>query len=203
MKNGRLQYTCKSDERLGKLRLHFSLQTTGQLLDTEFQPTVTAMCQPGYMNIRVNFNQSFVGAVHARGHNKDYRKPPCMVAGNGSNHVTLSVDLYALPDSSDYCGIVVNNVSIPFLFPNFVHDQNRYFRVLLATIELIKLLINETNYIRPSVTASYAIIWDFSPELLFPHIEYPVQDYVHKTDILKLQCSQKPVLCYNRFLLCI
>jgi hypothetical protein len=80
-----------------------------QLLDTEFQPTVTAMCKPGFMNIRVNFNQSFVGAIHARGHNKDYRRPPCMVAGNGSNHITLSVDLFAMPDSPDYCGIVVNN----------------------------------------------------------------------------------------------
>ncbi|NP_001153349.1 uncharacterized protein LOC100117022 isoform X2 [Nasonia vitripennis] len=67
------------------------------------------MCQTGRMNIRVNFNQSFVGAVHARGHNKDYRRPPCMIAGDGSNNITLSVDLFAMPDSHDFCGIVVNN----------------------------------------------------------------------------------------------
>ncbi|XP_014211259.1 uncharacterized protein LOC106641366 [Copidosoma floridanum] len=84
-------------------------QVESQLLDTEFQPTVTAMCQPGFMNIRVNFNQSFVGAVHARGHKGDFRKPPCMVAGNGSQQVTLTVDLFAVPDSTEYCGIVVNN----------------------------------------------------------------------------------------------
>ncbi|XP_008215027.1 uncharacterized protein LOC100117022 isoform X1 [Nasonia vitripennis] len=84
-------------------------EARSQLLDTEFQPTVTAMCQTGRMNIRVNFNQSFVGAVHARGHNKDYRRPPCMIAGDGSNNITLSVDLFAMPDSHDFCGIVVNN----------------------------------------------------------------------------------------------
>jgi hypothetical protein len=71
------------------------------------------MCQHGNMNIRVNFNQSFVGALHARGHNKDYRRPPCMMAGNGSSQISLSVDLFAMPDSPDYCGIVVNNVSPP------------------------------------------------------------------------------------------
>ncbi|KAJ8687595.1 hypothetical protein QAD02_023389 [Eretmocerus hayati] len=80
-----------------------------QLHDAEFQPTVTAMCQTGLMNIRVSFNQSFVGAVHSRGQNKDFRRPPCMVAGNGSNQINLKVDLYAMPDSPEYCGIIVNN----------------------------------------------------------------------------------------------
>lgn len=83
------------------------LQVSGQLLDTEFQPTVTATCKSGYMTIRVNLNQSFVGVVHAR----EFRKPECMVPGNGSNHATLGINLLAPPDAPDYCGVHVNNVS--------------------------------------------------------------------------------------------
>ena len=83
------------------------LQVSGQLLDTEFQPTVTATCKGGYMTIRVNLNQSFVGVVHVR----EYRKSPCMVPGNGSNHATLGINLLASPDAPDYCGVHVNNVS--------------------------------------------------------------------------------------------
>lgn len=77
----------------------------GQLLDTEFQPTVTATCKAGYMTIRVNLNQSFVGAVHAR----DYRRPQCMVPGNGSTHATLGINLLAPKGAPDYCGVIVNN----------------------------------------------------------------------------------------------
>ncbi|XP_058798465.1 uncharacterized protein LOC131668373 [Phymastichus coffea] len=84
-------------------------EASSELLDSEFQPTVTASCLPGTMNIRVNFNHSFVGALHSRGHGKDFRKPPCMVGGNGSSSITLSVDLFAMPESPEYCGIVVNN----------------------------------------------------------------------------------------------
>ncbi|XP_043285999.1 uncharacterized protein [Venturia canescens] len=80
-------------------------QVSGQLLDTEFQPTVTATCKSGYMMIRVNLNQSFVGVVHAR----EFRKPECMVPGNGSNHATLGINLLAPPDAPDYCGVHVNN----------------------------------------------------------------------------------------------
>ena len=68
------------------------------------------MCQPGLMNIRVNFNQSFVGAVHAR----DHRRQPCMVFGNGSNQTTLSIDLFAQPGTNEHCGYVLNNVSLFF-----------------------------------------------------------------------------------------
>lgn len=77
-------------------------------MDTEFQPTVTATCKAGYMTIRVNLNQSFVGAVHAR----DYRRPQCMVPGNGSTHATLGINLLAPEGAPDYCGVLVNNVRI-------------------------------------------------------------------------------------------
>ncbi|XP_016921888.1 uncharacterized protein LOC108003857 isoform X1 [Apis cerana] len=80
-------------------------QVTGQLLDTEFQPTVTATCKSGHMTIRVNLNQSFVGAVHAR----DFRTPQCMAPGNGSTHATLAINLLAPKGSPDYCGVLVNN----------------------------------------------------------------------------------------------
>lgn len=80
-------------------------QVAGQLLDTEFQPTVTATCKGGYMTIRVNLNQSFVGAVHAR----DHRTPQCMVSGNGTTHATLGINLFASQDSPEYCGVLVNN----------------------------------------------------------------------------------------------
>lgn len=82
-------------------------QVSGQLLDTEFQPTVTATCKSGHMTIRVNLNQSFVGAVHAR----DFRTPQCMAPGNGSTHATLAINLLAPKGSPDYCGVLVNNVS--------------------------------------------------------------------------------------------
>lgn len=80
-------------------------QVTGELLETEFQPTVTATCKGGYMTIRVNLNQSFAGAVHAR----DFRTPQCMVPGNGSTHVTLGINLLAAKGAADYCGVLVNS----------------------------------------------------------------------------------------------
>ncbi|KAK0177322.1 hypothetical protein PV328_001390 [Microctonus aethiopoides] len=81
------------------------IQVSGQLLNTEFQPMVTATCKAGYMTIRVNINDSFVGAVHAR----DYRTPQCMVAGNGSKQMTLGINLLAPQGSPDYCGVLVND----------------------------------------------------------------------------------------------
>lgn len=83
-------------------------QVTGQLLDTEFQPTVTATCKDGYMTIRLNLNDSFVGALHAR----DYRTSQCMVAGNGSKQATLGINLLAVHGAPDYCGVIINNVCI-------------------------------------------------------------------------------------------
>ncbi|XP_024936824.1 uncharacterized protein LOC107263726 isoform X2 [Cephus cinctus] len=80
-------------------------EVSGQLLDTEFQPTVTATCKAGTMTIRVNVNQSFVGAVHAR----DFRTPPCMTFGNGSNQATFDINLLAPKGAPEYCGVLINN----------------------------------------------------------------------------------------------
>ncbi|XP_068899030.1 uncharacterized protein [Tenebrio molitor] len=80
-------------------------QVWGQLVDTDFIPQVSATCKAGHMHIRVAFNNSFSGAVHAR----DYRTPPCMVHGDGSKAVTLDINLLAQQGASDYCGLLVNN----------------------------------------------------------------------------------------------
>lgn len=82
-------------------------QTWAQLLESEFIPQVSATCKAGRMNIRVNFNGSFVGAIHAR----DYRTPSCMKNGDGSKSATLDINLLAQSGAPDYCGPLVNNVS--------------------------------------------------------------------------------------------
>lgn len=84
-----------------------------QLIDTDFTPQVTATCKTGHMNIRVAFNNSFYGAVHAR----DFRTPACMAHGDGGKLVTLDINLIASPNSSEYCGLLVNNVSTYLSIP--------------------------------------------------------------------------------------
>lgn len=96
-------------------------QVAGQLLDNEFQPTVTATCKGGQMTIRVNLNQSFVGAVHAR----DFRTPQCMAPGNGSTHATLAINLLALKGAPDYCGVLVNKVSTSANVHDFNSNLNK------------------------------------------------------------------------------
>ncbi|KAB0795242.1 hypothetical protein PPYR_12081 [Photinus pyralis] len=80
-------------------------QSDAQLTSTDFLPQVTATCKTGHMSIRVAFNSSFSGAVHAR----EFRTPACMVQGDGSKLVTLDVNLFAPVDSPEYCGLLVNN----------------------------------------------------------------------------------------------
>lgn len=73
------------------------------------------------MTIRVNLNDSFVGALHAR----DYRTPGCMMAGNGSSQVTLGINLLAPNGAPDYCGVLVNNVNI---YLSFIYQSiNQYY----------------------------------------------------------------------------
>lgn len=74
---------------------------------TEFAPHVTATCKSGAMNIRIQFASAYSGAVHAR----DFRNPSCMTFGNGSTTVGMSLNLLAKQGQSDYCGILVSNVS--------------------------------------------------------------------------------------------
>ncbi|CAG9854250.1 unnamed protein product [Phyllotreta striolata] len=76
-----------------------------QLIETDFVPQVSATCKGSHMNIRVNFNNSFTGAIHAR----DFRTPACMTYGDGSKHASLDINLRAQIGSPDYCGLFVNN----------------------------------------------------------------------------------------------
>lgn len=59
------------------------------------------------MNIKVAFNNTYAGAIHAR----DFRTPQCMHFGDGSKQVSLSLNLLAKDGHPDYCGILVHNVS--------------------------------------------------------------------------------------------
>ncbi|XP_030761722.1 uncharacterized protein LOC115886620 [Sitophilus oryzae] len=77
-----------------------------QLQDAEFNPQVSATCKADHtMNIKVNFNNSFYGTIHAR----DYRTPSCMAVGDGGKTVTLTISLLAPPGSAGYCGLITNN----------------------------------------------------------------------------------------------
>lgn len=86
---------------------HNFFQAISQHIDADFIPQVSATCKAGHMNIKVNFNGSFTGIVHAR----DYRTAACMKAGDGSKSVTLDINLQAQHGANDYCGLLVNNVS--------------------------------------------------------------------------------------------
>ncbi|XP_065162928.1 uncharacterized protein [Atheta coriaria] len=57
------------------------------------------------MSIKVAFNGSFYGAVHAR----DYRTPACMTHGDGGRQIALDINLLAAHSAPDYCGLLVNN----------------------------------------------------------------------------------------------
>lgn len=79
-----------------------------QTADKEFTPNIQASCKTGYMQINVNVKDPpFVGAVHSR----DFRKEGCMVVGDGSSHVTLSLPLITDESDPNYCGVRVNKTS--------------------------------------------------------------------------------------------
>jgi hypothetical protein len=67
------------------------------------------------MNIKILFNSPYSGAVHAR----DFRNPHCMTFGNGTNIVTMSLNLLAKQGAAEYCGILVSNVSGDVSLTNF------------------------------------------------------------------------------------
>lgn len=73
----------------------------------EFAPHVTATCKAGTMNVRVLFTGPFSGAIHAR----DFRNPNCMAFGNGTNSVSMTLNLQAKQGNADYCGILVSNAN--------------------------------------------------------------------------------------------
>lgn len=82
-----------------------NIATSQETSTTEFVPKVTATCKSGTMNIKVILNSPYSGAVHA----KDFRNPNCMVFGNGTTTVGLSLNLRAKQGQPEYCGILVSN----------------------------------------------------------------------------------------------
>lgn len=131
------------------------MQVAGQLLDTEFQPTVTATCKGGYMTIRVNLNQSFVGAVHAR----DHRTPQCMVSGNGTTHATLGINLFASQDSPEYCGVLVNNVRLLWLWKSLYAKGGRIMGHEEQHWLLLKIPEKSAVWIEREVTRNQLVTW--------------------------------------------
>lgn len=97
---------CRVLESFISSNQFLSLQVQSQD-GVEFAPQVSATCKGGAMNIKILFNSPYSGAVHAR----DFRTPSCMTFGNGTNIVTMSLNLLSKQGSSEYCGILVSNVS--------------------------------------------------------------------------------------------
>ena len=76
-------------------------------VDSVFSPSVTATCRAGVMNIEVETNNNFLGAVHAR----DYRRPACTNYGQGTSSTSLKINLLADQNTDQYCGVFVNKVT--------------------------------------------------------------------------------------------
>ena len=76
-------------------------------VDSVFSPSVSATCRAGVMNIKVETNNHFLGAVHAR----DYRRPACTNYGQGTSSTSLEINLLADQNTDKYCGVFVNKVT--------------------------------------------------------------------------------------------
>ncbi|KAL4706506.1 hypothetical protein ACJJTC_015704 [Scirpophaga incertulas] len=74
---------------------------------SEFSPVVNATCKSGIMSIKITFNQPFNGVVHA----KDFRTAACKIQGNGTETISLDINMEAPKGSPDFCGVVWNNRS--------------------------------------------------------------------------------------------
>jgi len=73
-------------------------------VDSVFSPSVSATCTAGVMNIKVETNNNFLGAVHAR----DYRRPACTNYGQGTSSTSLEINLLADQSTDKYCGVFIN-----------------------------------------------------------------------------------------------
>lgn len=102
---GEFSATIESAILLFVLIIGLTQQAWAQVVGNEFLPQVSATCKSGHMSIKVAFNSSFTGAVHAR----DYRTPACMVYGDGGSLASLDINLLAMRNTPDYCGVLVNN----------------------------------------------------------------------------------------------
>ena len=78
----------------------------GQGVDSVFSPSVSATCRAGVMSIKVETNNNFLGAVHAR----DFRRPACTNYGQGTSSTSLKINLLADQNTDQYCGVFINKV---------------------------------------------------------------------------------------------
>lgn len=107
-----IQSTMKYDkpfdqQKINHIIFYFQLAKGDDGVLGDFSPQVSATCKSSIMNIKVAFNNSYHGAIHAR----DFRSAQCMQFGDGSNSVALSLNLLAREGHPDFCGILVHNVS--------------------------------------------------------------------------------------------
>ena len=87
-------------------------EVVGQGVDSVFSPSVSATCRAGVMNIKVETNNNFFGAVHAR----DYRRPACTNYGQGTSSTFLKINLLADQNTGQYCGVFNNKVRFFMVF---------------------------------------------------------------------------------------
>ena len=85
---------------------------SGPGVEAVFAPSVSATCRAGVMTIRVETQDIFTGAVHAR----DFRRPACTNLGAGTRITSLDINLLADRNSNNYCGVFINKVCINFSF---------------------------------------------------------------------------------------
>ena len=77
-------------------------------VEAVFAPAVSATCRAGVMTIRVETQDTFTGAVHAR----DFRRPACTNLGAGTRTTSLDINLLADRNSNNYCGVFINKVCV-------------------------------------------------------------------------------------------
>ena len=75
-------------------------------VEAVFAPSVSATCRAGVMTIRVETQDTFTGAVHAR----DFRRPACTNLGAGTRTTNLDINLLADRNSNNFCGVFINKV---------------------------------------------------------------------------------------------
>ena len=78
----------------------------GAGVEAVFAPSVSATCRAGVMTIRVETQDTFTGAVHAR----DFRRPACTNLGAGTRTTNLDINLLADRNSNNFCGVFINKV---------------------------------------------------------------------------------------------
>ncbi|XP_018493743.1 uncharacterized protein LOC100901865 [Galendromus occidentalis] len=94
----------------GSLSSVFShLQAISQA-EEEFSPSVSAVCDKGYITISVQTDKPFQGVIHTRdindrGVTKELRREPCVAYGQGGTNTSLRLSLFSRNDDPLYCGV--------------------------------------------------------------------------------------------------